>query len=243
MGDRRLRVDPLPPDEPFRFTCHPGVACFGDCCSDLQLMLHPYDVLRLRQALGQASDHFLEHHADIEAAPGSGFPQVSLRMREGGDRPCPFVREGACTVYEDRPGACRSYPVGRGAQLDEDGRVQVEHLLVREDHCRGFDAGETWTAERWLADQRVAEYLRSNDRHLRLVARWLKEREVLGPGPRRLVTLALYRPDVLGERIRDGRWPDGEPLPEGQEAAILEDEAARLHHAFDWVESVLVRGR
>ena len=36
----------------FRFRCHPGVGCFNRCCRNLNLFLYPYDVIRLRNRLG-----------------------------------------------------------------------------------------------------------------------------------------------------------------------------------------------
>jgi hypothetical protein len=39
----------------FRFACHPGVSCFGACCSALDLMLTPYDAMRLRRSTSQSS--------------------------------------------------------------------------------------------------------------------------------------------------------------------------------------------
>ena len=242
MDDARAFLDRLPglaPDEPFRFGCHPAVTCFGECCGDLDCVLHPYDVVRLRAALDQPSDVFLGRHAEVEVARGTGFPVVSLRMRDDAARTCPFVRDGGCTVYDDRPGACRSYPVGRGARLDESGAVRVEYVLVRESHCHGFSEGRAWTAPTWLADQGMDAYLHPNDRHMRLMARWVEERRPLTRGQHDLVLLALYRLDVLRERLRGGTWPDGAPVDGGE--GDLDDEAALLLRAFDWVEGLLLR--
>ena len=229
----------LAPDEQFGFSCHPGVPCFGDCCADLDCELHPYDVLRLRRALDLSSAELLAQHAEVGVAHGTGFPQVFLSMRSDAQRTCPIVQNGACTVYEDRPGACRCYPVGRGARLDESGRVQVEHVLVQEAHCRGFTGAETWTATTWLADQSMNDYVRLNDRHMRLVARWLEERRPLTRGQHGLVLLALYRLDALRERLHGGAWPEGSPIEGGEE--WIGDETQLLLRAFDWVEEVLMR--
>ena len=117
--------------------------------------------------------------------------------------------------------------------------MHVEHVLVQEAHCRGFGAGDTWTAPSWLANQETDDYLRLNDRHMRLMARWLEERRPLTRGQHGLVLLALYRLDVLRERLRGSAWPDGTPIEGGDE--WLEDETELLLRAFEWVEAVLLR--
>ena len=34
-----------------KFACHPGVSCFNACCKQADVMLAPYDVIRLKQRL------------------------------------------------------------------------------------------------------------------------------------------------------------------------------------------------
>ena len=70
-------LDSLPelhPGEHFRFACHPGVPCFNACCSDLNLMLTPYDAMRLRRALHIGATDFLNHFTIRYTLPDTGFP-------------------------------------------------------------------------------------------------------------------------------------------------------------------------
>ena len=53
--------DRLGPDDQFTFGCHPGVSCFNCCCSDVNIFLSPYDVLRLKQRLGMTSRTLARH--------------------------------------------------------------------------------------------------------------------------------------------------------------------------------------
>ena len=39
----------------FHFHCHAGLACFNQCCRTPTIVLSPYDLLRLKQALGLSS--------------------------------------------------------------------------------------------------------------------------------------------------------------------------------------------
>lgn len=150
-------------NETFQFSCHPQVACFTDCCRQLDLALSPYDLLRLRRALAITSGEFLERYAIVEKTAEDSFPQVFLTMIDDGQASCPFVNDKGCTVYQDRPGACRTYPVGRGASLDADGQASELFVLLREDHCRGFASGPAVTINNWLTDQALADYNEFND--------------------------------------------------------------------------------
>ncbi|MEN8142689.1 MAG: YkgJ family cysteine cluster protein [Thermodesulfobacteriota bacterium] len=149
--------------ERFRFSCHPGVPCFTDCCRQLDLALTPYDVLRLRRSLGVSCSEFLERYVLVEKTDEDIFPQVFLAMVDDGRASCPFVSADGCSVYADRPGACRTYPIGRGAYLDDEGRPADFHVLLTEPHCRGFAEGPELTVGDWIADQELAVYNEIND--------------------------------------------------------------------------------
>jgi Fe-S-cluster containining protein len=200
-------IDTLPrlgPEDRFRFRCDPTVACFNRCCSDLHLELSPYDLLRLRRALGMSGRHFLQEHAEVGRDADTGLPQVMLRMREDDNRTCPFLRESGCGLYADRPGACRSYPVGRGASLTGDGRLSEQFVLVREEHCLGLDDGPEWTARAWMKDQGMEQYNRFNDLHLHLLFKWRERGRPLDEGRFQAVLLALYDADDLERGLQLG---------------------------------------
>jgi len=230
----------LKPDEPFRFQCHPQIACFNLCCSDLDLILHPYDVLRLRRALQITSREFLLDYTEVETTPGNGFPQVSLRMREDEKKTCPFISPTGCLVYKDRPGACRSYPLGRGASLNPDGSVQVQYVLIQEDHCQGFLEEPEWTVESWIKDQDLAQYFTFNDKHLLLVSQWNQKRRAVQREQFRLILLGLYCGDEFGEYIRKRGLLESFQVPALTKEAIYEDESQRLLYAMEWIEKVLL---
>ena len=86
-------------DESFCFKCHPDISCFNACCADLNCLLTPYDVLRLRRALGIASAEFFDTYAELGMAPDTGFPYVLMKMRNDARRSCPFVTDNGCSIY------------------------------------------------------------------------------------------------------------------------------------------------
>ncbi len=159
---------PLKADEVFRFNCHAGISCFTDCCRQLELALTPYDVLRLKKALGLTSGQFLEQYAVIEFEPEDLYPRVYLGMVDDGRASCPFVGNEGCGVYDDRPGACRTYPLGRGASLEAQGDEAL-HILIREPHCHGFAEDREQTLSQWQNGQNLREYNRYNDEMLAII--------------------------------------------------------------------------
>ncbi len=150
-------------DKEFSFSCGPGVECFNACCRQLDLALSPYDILRLRAALGISSAEFLDRYTVVELAEGEAFPQVFLAMIDDGQASCPFVTEAGCSVYEDRPGACRAYPVGRAAFLDNQGKPDDFYVLLTESHCCGFADNTERTVNTWVENQDLAKHNRLND--------------------------------------------------------------------------------
>jgi Fe-S-cluster containining protein len=143
----------------FRFACHQGLPCFTVCCAKLNLVLTPYDVMRLRRRLNVSSRDFLRRYTTSYVEDGSGLPVVKLRMNEDEGRRCPFVTPGGCSVYEDRPAACRLYPVGRAASKMRAGDKSGEYyFLIKERHCLGFNEEREWTIQEWVEDQGLGEH-------------------------------------------------------------------------------------
>lgn len=237
-------LDSLPelkPGEGFRFACHPGVGCFNACCGDLNLMLTPYDALRLRRGLGRMpSRDFVAAHAETAVQPGTGLPMLKLRMAEGSGRPCPFVRTEGCSVYADRPAACRTYPLGRATRLGPDGGLVEQFFVVREDHCRGFAESREWTAASWLADQGLAPYNAAGDRFMRLLSDLRAAGRTLDGRRASMAFLALYQPDDFQRFLKDMQVFERLEAGPGREARVLAEEEAALDFGLDWLELTLL---
>jgi Fe-S-cluster containining protein len=154
----------LKDSDKFHFACTPDKKCFTNCCYDLNLVLMPYDILRLKNRLGMKSGDFLKKYTGIHVGQGSGLPVIVLKM-EGAYMKCPFLEEGkGCTVYEDRPGACRTYPLARMARRSKDFEgVEEFYYIVKEPDCQGFKDGRDWTVRQWKDNEGIDEYNEMND--------------------------------------------------------------------------------
>lgn len=166
-------------DSKIKFRCHPGVECFTACCGGIKIVLTPYDILMLKKRLGIPAHEFLEQYTTPVYLEQTDMPGVAIKLRED-DNKCPFVTPEGCTVYTDRPSACRYYPVGMADFHEGQGAMGAgaDHkdeekffFIVKEDHCKGFLEDKEWTVAEWRADQGVDVRDEMNKDWLRLVMR------------------------------------------------------------------------
>jgi uncharacterized protein len=230
---------PLSPQDPFTFACNPGVTCFNQCCRDLNHFLTPYDVLRLKRRLGLSSNEFLRSFTSRHIGPGSGLPVVTLKPRGGAQQRCPFVTPQGCSVYPDRPAACRTYPLVRIVACPrEGGQISERFFLLKEPHCRGHHQDRRQTVREWLADQELGAHNRMNDLLMALIS--LKNRLAPGPLPVSLQGLfyhACYDLDAFRTQLRKSR-PSSAADPPSQESLAGDDEAL-LTYALDYWQKAL----
>ena len=143
----------------FSFRCYPGIGCYNRCCRNLNLFLYPYDVLRLKTALGISSDKFLDRYVDVVLRSNNFFPEVLLRMSENQEKTCPFLVEAGCAVYPDRPDTCRTFPVEQGVLYDAEGKKGTAvHFFRPPDFCLGQHEKQQWTVAGWSRDQDAENY-------------------------------------------------------------------------------------
>lgn len=145
----------------FRFKCHKGIKCFTKCCSGIDVLLTPYDILKLKNRLGLSSDGFLAKYTYLKIDEKSSHPFAVLKMMDDKERKCPFVTTEGCTVYSDRPANCRYYPIGQGTLNKEGDKGHEEeefYFFVKEPHCLGYKEDKEWTMESWRIDQEVDIY-------------------------------------------------------------------------------------
>ncbi len=148
----------------FKFRCHKAIECFTRCCSDIDILLTPYDILRMKNRLGLRSDEFLSRYTHVRVDEKSSHPHVFLKMSDT-NRRCPFVTPEGCIIYSDRPANCRYYPIGQGTVKKDrsNGHEEEEfYFYIKEPHCLGYKEHKEWTIKSWRIDQEVDLYDRMN---------------------------------------------------------------------------------
>lgn len=225
-------------DEEFHFSCHPGVTCFTQCCRQLDLALTPYDVLRLRQGTGLRSAQLLEQYIIMEQEEKDPFPNFYLTMVDDGHASCVFVTDAGCQLYENRPGACRAYPLGRAAICNEDGSIEDFFVLIKEDHCEGFAETSPQNATSYSSDQGLESYNTFNDATAAILQHdEIRQGRVFTPEEIACYVLALYNIDVFRDKLMADQLP-GTALDEAEKKRIEDDEQLLLF-GISWLKDHL----
>lgn len=251
-GDKSNPVQPvrLTNESKFCFSCHKGVSCWNECCHNTDIMLTPYDILRL-------SKHFETRPSTITrmfAAPavhdGSGMPIVKLKMvdKEGAKKPCVFLDEvNGCTVYNDRPAACRYYPLGLAAvKLKGHDEPEDFYFLVKESHCKGHDEPHEQTVARFRAEQGVEEYDLKNRDWIHILMKLASWKFLGGPWgkepderTKKMFFMATTDIDQFRLFVFNSSFLDKYAIErEAREDLAMNDEAL-LKLALDWLRNVL----
>ncbi len=227
----------------FRFKCHKGISCFTKCCSNIDIMLTPYDVVALKKKLGIPSEEFLEKYTYTQTDGKASFPLIYLRMNADETRTCPFVSAEGCTVYEDRPANCRYYPIGQGTlkKAVDDKVVDEEFFFfVREDHCKGFEESQEWTVAGWREDQGVDRYdVLNRDWKSILLMRNMPEMALEGK-KLAMFYMANYDVDRFRRFVFNSKFLDNFEVDEASREKMRTDDVELMLFGFKFVKYILM---
>jgi len=225
----------------FRFACHPGVVCFTECCRDLKLLLTPYDVIRLKNRLGLSSGDFLDRYTDCGFDEDRPLPMAYLQMSENERKTCPFVSAKGCIVYEDRPSACRIYPIARASRLHRvHGLVLENYFVLHEDHCMGFKEEQFWKMDEWLRDQGLQHYYELNDLWMGIVTHPMLRNARLPQKQQQIFYFASYNSDKFREMVFNSRFLSLFEIEGDEIEQIRTNETTLLKFAFKWMQCSLL---
>ena len=230
----------LAPGERFHFACHPDAACFTVCCRDLELALTPFDVLCLKKKLSLSSTAFLHRYVSFMKEESEVLPRLYLSMENDDQANCPFVSPTGCLVYDSRPGACRSYPVGRAVSQTENGQKLELYILLSEPHCQGFGSSMNYTVEEWIHDQQLPLYNEINDEVMTLLQhkRIKQGKEFTKIEMEQFIT-ALYDLDAFRSYVLDAKNASQIPLTSKKKQTLADDDIALLRFGIEWLKQEL----
>jgi len=232
----RLKID-----SEFSFGCHPGVPCYNACCGDVNIFLTPYDIIRLKNRLGITSEEFLKKYTLMPFDKNLAYPVVMFQMNDDEKKSCQFVAEQGCTVYEDRPWACRMYPLGLASPRQDQEQTDEEfYFLLHDPICKGFNEPTKWTVSDWMRDQGVDEYDEMGREFKDITLhKHFKEGQGISPKQVEMFFMACYNIDSFRDFVFKStflRKFDVEPETLEQ---IKTDDVALLRFGYRWLRFAL----
>lgn len=235
----------LDPDTRFKFRCYKGIKCFTRCCSNIDIMLTPYDVLRMKNRLGITSEEFLDKYTAMKIDPKSSHPYAYLKMSDDEERRCPFVVvPDGCIIYTDRPVSCRYYPIGQATlkKREESGDVHEEfYFFIREEHCLGYREDTEWTIDSWRDDQGSAHTDEMNREWKELLMRRnLPGQPAIDPKKQTQFFMASYDLDRFRKYIFESRFLEVFDIGEEEVERIKEDEVALMKFGFKYLKYLMM---
>ncbi len=231
----------LAPGATFCFECRPGLDCFTSCCSDVNIVLTPQDVLSLARRTGLSTREFLDAHTLMPITRELHLPVVMLKMGAAPEKRCPFVKDAGCSVYEDRPWACRMYPVATALPPARPGVApRLIHYLLEDDFCHGRSGGRDWTVAEWERDQGVGSRDALEEGFRQIVGHpWFIGGRQLDPRRIELFHMAAYDLDTFREFVFQTTFLQRFELAPALVEAIRTDDRALLAFAFRWLRYAL----
>lgn len=232
----------------FCFHCHRGVSCWNTCCHGADITLPPYDIVRLAKRLEMRPAEFLAQYTVPAEHPAAMMPVIKIKMGgEDGKGACPFMADDGCTVYGDRPSACRYYPLGLiSVKMKEAEAKDDFYFLVREDHCRGHDEAKDQSVTEFRQEQGVVPYEEVNRGWvdvLMKLASWRSMGGVMGREPtpqmRQMFFMVSSDVDKFRRFVFESRFLQVYDIPEEALQLVRENDEVLLRLGFDWLKNVL----
>jgi uncharacterized protein len=228
-------------DSEFSFACHSGVPCFNACCADVNIFLTPYDIIRLKNRLGITSQEFLDQYTILPMDKNLNYPVILFRLNENEEKTCQLVSDKGCTVYEDRPWACRMYPLGLASPKEGNEEVPEDfYFLLKEGVCKGFNEDRKLTVKGWIKDQGIEEYNELGEYFKDLTLHsFFQESKNLTPDKVEMFFMVCYNIDKFRTFLFGSSFFDKFLVEDDVKAKIKEDDVELLKFGFQWLRFCL----
>jgi Fe-S-cluster containining protein len=234
----------------FCFECHRGVSCWNECCHDTDITLTPYDLIRIGRAVKMPAGEAARIFGTEAVHEASGMPILKLKRVDAGapKRPCVFLDPVAgCTLYADRPAACRYYPLGL-ASVKMKGHDAPEdfYFLVKEPHCKGHEEKREQTVAEFRAGQGVEAYDEHNRGWIHILMKLASWKALGGPWGRepdertkKMFLMATTDLDAFRNFVFKTSFLERYAVDPATHPDLATDDEALLKLALDWLRAIL----
>jgi Fe-S-cluster containining protein len=197
----------------------------------------------MKHRLDLTSDQFLAVYTKPEMLSRTKLPVATLKMLDDENQSCPFVTPEGCAIYEDRPLACRYYPLGMAAFREQEIQPTGEdfYFMVREAHCFGFEADKEWTVAEWRRNQGVEPYDDINRGWMELMLRKKSFgfQAELSEQSKGMFFMVTSNVDRFRRFVFESSFLEKYEVGEETLATVKEDDVALLRFGMDWLQSAL----
>ena len=225
-----------------QFQCRKGIACWNACCSNIDISLTPYDIVRLKARLDMSSTEFLSKYTVPYEMEQASIAGVKLKPVDGGTA-CRFMTEAGCGVYEDRPTACRYYPVALLSMRRQDESFDRQvYAIVKEDHCQGHREPQVQTIDAFRECQGLPQYDDLAHGWRKLILKKKSSGPSIGKPSKRsleLFFMVCYDIDRFSQFVASDGFSDIYDLPAQELKDILCDDNALMQFGFRFLRQVL----
>jgi len=240
-------VSPIQPvelklDSKIQFNCHKAISCFNACCRNIDITLTPYDIIRLKNRFNLESKDFVGAYTTPFSMDHHDLPGLKMNVKPGTTE-CVFLTEDGCSVYEDRPAACRYYALGAmGVRKKDSSQVEDIYFVVKEDHCRGHEEPYELTVAQYRKEQGVEIYDELNREWRDIVLKKRSSGPTVGrPTDRsmQLFDMCSYDIDSFREFIQTPGFNEIYDIGSGQLCQLIDDDVKLLEFSMRFLKQVL----
>jgi len=229
-------------DDEIQFHCHKDIACFNACCKNIDIHITPYDILRLKRRLDLSSSEFVARYTTPFPMDFHNMPGLKMNTKPGTSE-CVFLTEEGCSVYEDRPAACRYYALGSmGVRKKDSDKVEDIFFIVKEDHCLGHNEPRTLTVREYKREQGCEDYDKHNNEWREVILKKRSSGPTVGAPSERslqLFDMCSYDMDSFREFIQTDGFDEVFELDAHSKKVLLDDEDELLQFALRFLKQVL----
>ncbi len=231
-------------DSKFKFRCHKDISCFNICCRHTEMLLTPYDIIRMKKRLGLTSGEFLEKYTHTYIDEKSLHPFAVLKMLEDEEGKCPFLTPEGCGIYEDRPANCRYYPIGKGVMIKDtaSGPTPEEFFFfIREPNCRGYEEESEWTIDSWRNEEGADVYDEMNKEWAEIqLRRDNPGKPKLDTSKQPLIYMASYDMDRFRKFVFDSGFLNIFDVDPEELERMKTDDVALMKFGFKYLKYILM---
>ena len=225
-----------------QFQCRKGIDCWNACCSNIDISLTPVDVLRLSRRLGISTTEFLQQYTFPYEMEPNGIAGIKFKPVEDGTA-CQFMRPEGCDIYDDRPTACRYYPVALlSMRRSDEYPDRQSYAMVKEPHCHGHQEPRKLTIDEYRQDQGIVEYDELGRGWRQLVLKKKSSGPTVGTPSKRSLQLwfmACYDLDRFRAFVASDPFSEVYDLPAEELKETLIDDNNLMEFAFRFLRQVM----